>query len=75
MLGAEVAGTKPENKPVQMRCILGETGIARIPRYTNCAALVLVCSLIVHALQVSLHQERAIVGASHWQFWSLAGGI
>ena len=56
-------------------CILGETGIARIPRYTNCAALVLVCSLVVHALQVSLHQERAIVGASHWQFWFLAGGV
>jgi hypothetical protein len=56
-------------------CILGETGIARIPRYTNCAALVLVCSLVVHALRVSLHQERAIVGASHWQFWFLAGGV
>ena len=56
-------------------CILGETGIARIPRYTNCAALVLVCSLVVHALRVSLHQERARVGASHRRFWSLAGGI
>jgi len=57
------------------RCVVCETNITRIPTYTNCAALVLVCSLVVHALQVSLHQERAIVGASHGQFWSLAGGI
>ena len=39
------------------------------------AALVLVCSLVVLALQFSLHQERAHVGASHRRFWSLAGGI
>jgi hypothetical protein len=57
------------------RRIVCKTSIARIPSYTHCAALVLVCSLVVHALQVSLHQERAIVGASHGQFWSLAGGI
>jgi hypothetical protein len=57
------------------RIIVGETGITRIPMYADYAALVLVCSLVVHALQVSLHQERAIVGASHGQFWSLAGGI
>lgn len=41
---------------------------------TKNAALVLVCSLIVHTLHVSLHQERAFVGASHQRFWSLAGG-
>jgi hypothetical protein len=29
---------------------------------------------MLHALHFSLHQERACVGASHWQFWSLAGG-
>jgi hypothetical protein len=39
------------------------------------AALVLVCSLVVLALQFSLHQERAHMVASQGRFWSLAGGI
>lgn len=47
-----------------------------IPRLSTNAPLVLLCSLIVHALHDSLPQERAYEGASQQRlFWYFAGGI